>query len=132
MERSDCVPGVGDDDVVEGRVSAPEARKSDLDHHVCVGVAGGSQWVERMPSRSSRALRSRVRDVLRLAGNFGLSLVALCERQPIRLPKLSHPPAPRLCLGTSFPKPVTTALSQLPQVSWNHPRQRIQPQNKLW
>jgi hypothetical protein len=28
---------VGDDDVVKGRVGAPEARKSDLDNHVSVG-----------------------------------------------------------------------------------------------
>jgi hypothetical protein len=39
------IPGVGDDDVVEGRVGAPEARKPDLDHHfrrrsLGCGVAG--------------------------------------------------------------------------------------------
>lgn len=27
------IPGVGNDDVVEGRVGAPKARKPDLDHH---------------------------------------------------------------------------------------------------
>ncbi len=36
------IPGVGDDDVVEGGVCAAEARKADLDHHLRSRLGGGT------------------------------------------------------------------------------------------
>lgn len=38
--RMVCVPSVGDDDVVEWGVSAAEARETDFDDHVGIGVGG--------------------------------------------------------------------------------------------
>src|SRR4051812_24079225 len=47
------IPCMGDDDVVEGRIGAPEAGQADLDDH---GFCGGSNWQLR------RVAQEQVRD----------------------------------------------------------------------
>lgn len=50
-----CLPGVGDDDVVEGRVALAEAREPYLEDHDCVGI--GARTIAGITGYCRRATR---------------------------------------------------------------------------
>jgi hypothetical protein len=61
---------VGDDDVVEGRIGAPEARKSDLDNHVSGGESGVEVGGRDEVSLWSSVLPIRCLDVVHRPGRW--------------------------------------------------------------